>query len=148
MNLNFIRVLSLSLFFTFKIRFEMQMRCWWLASYSYLIRRSLLLHLLGAKITTQTLMYSCCVKNLCLFWFLQEIILFLVIPHQNISNLYPQMYHCLSSFSLMFFTSSVWIKTVFRIQLVFGLWISVVVEVRIDDNNGDNMVKETEKEHV
>lgn len=68
-------------FFTFKIRFEMQMRCWWLASYSYLISRSLLLHFLGVKITTQALKYSYCVKNLCLFWSLRVIILFLVIPH-------------------------------------------------------------------
>jgi len=52
MNLNFIRVLSFSLFFTFKIRFEMQVRCWWLASYSYLIRWSLLLHFLRVKIKT------------------------------------------------------------------------------------------------
>jgi len=36
---------------------------------------------------------------------------------------------------------------VFQIQLFYGLWISVV-EVRIDANNQDNMVKETYKDHV
>jgi hypothetical protein len=119
-----------------------------LASYSYLIRRSFLLHFLRVRITTQALIYNCCIKNLCLFWSLQEILLFLVIPPKNFSNLYTQMHHCLSSFSLMFATSSFWIKNVFRIQSVYGLWISVVVEVRIDANNRDNLIKETLKEHV
>ena len=48
----------------------------------------------------------------------------------------------------MFVTRSVWLKNVFRIPLVYWLWLSVVVEVRIDDNNRDNLVKETYKEHV
>jgi len=69
------------LFSLSKIRFEMQMRRWWLTSYSYLIRRSLYLHFLEAKIRTRAVKYSCCVKNLCLFWSLQEIILSLVIPY-------------------------------------------------------------------
>jgi len=69
------------LFLTSKIRFEMQMRSWWQGSYSYLIRRWLLLQFLGMKITTQALKYSCCAKILRLFWSQQEIILLLAIPH-------------------------------------------------------------------
>jgi hypothetical protein len=47
------------LFSLSKIRFEMQMRLWWLTSYSYLIRRSLFLHILGVKIRTRAVKYSC-----------------------------------------------------------------------------------------
>jgi len=64
---------------------------------------------------------------------------------------YQQFIHTNASLFILIFSHvcyQFFLNTVCVSNSVYGFWISVVVDVIIDADNGDNMVKETQKEHI